>query len=56
MSVLGPIVDRLRYTHCQWWTIELADPADAQFTHALLLEHLAAEEPPSGYDTDSKNA
>ena len=43
MSVLGPIVDRLLETRCNWWTIELVDYEEALSTRALLLDHLLAD-------------
>ena len=41
MSILGPIVDRLQETPCNWWTIELTDYAEALSTRTLLLDYLA---------------
>jgi sugar phosphate isomerase/epimerase len=41
MSILGPIVDRLQETPCNWWTIELTDYAEALSTRTLLLAYLA---------------
>ncbi len=40
MTILGPIVDRLRHTQCAWWTIELDGYAEALATRALLLDYL----------------
>ncbi|MBN1582525.1 MAG: sugar phosphate isomerase/epimerase, partial [Anaerolineae bacterium] len=40
MSVLGPIVDRLLGTPCDWWTLELDDYAEALATRTLLLDDL----------------
>ena len=42
MRILGPIVDRLLTTSCNWWTIELDDYAEALYTRNLLLGHLSA--------------
>jgi len=41
MSILGPIIDRLQETRCNWWTIELTDYAEALSTRTLLLDYLA---------------
>lgn len=41
MSILGPIIDRLQETPCNWWTIELTDYAEALSTRTLLLDYLA---------------
>jgi sugar phosphate isomerase/epimerase len=43
MTILGPIIDRLRATQCTWWTIELDDYAEALATRALLLDYLEAD-------------
>jgi hypothetical protein len=43
MRVLGPIVDRLMDTECDWWTIELDDYAEALDTRRLLLGYLQKE-------------
>ena len=43
MRVLGPIVDRLINTDCDWWTIELDDYDEALETRRLLLEFLQKE-------------
>lgn len=40
MTILGPIVDRLLATQCNWWTIELDDNAEALTTRDLLLNYL----------------
>ena len=40
MTILGPIVDRLLYTPCTWWTVELDDYSEALATRALLLDYL----------------
>jgi sugar phosphate isomerase/epimerase len=40
MSILGPLVDRLLQTRCNWWTIELEDYAEALSTRRLLLDYL----------------
>jgi sugar phosphate isomerase/epimerase len=40
MSILGPIVDRLLDTPCNWWTIELENYDEALATRALLLNYL----------------
>ena len=43
MSVLGPIVNRLLDTECDWWTIELDDYDEALDTRKLLLGYLQKE-------------
>jgi sugar phosphate isomerase/epimerase len=40
MSILGPIVDRLLDTPCNWWTIELENYDEALATRALLFDYL----------------
>jgi hypothetical protein len=43
MRVLGPIIDRLIDTECDWWTIELDDYDEALETRRLLLDYLQKE-------------
>jgi len=45
MSILGPLVDCLLQTQCNWWTIELEDYAEALSTRHLLLDYLRTKEP-----------
>lgn len=40
MHTLGPVVDRLAQTDCQWWTIELENLAEMQATRRMTLNHL----------------
>lgn len=40
MTILGPIVDALRTTSCDWWTIELGSVAEIEATCGLLRGHL----------------
>ena len=42
MSVLGPIVDRLLTTECQWWTIELEPYSEIIRTQQMLFDYLDA--------------
>ncbi len=41
MSILGPIVDSLIQTKCNWWTIELNAYEDVLKTRQLIYQHLA---------------
>ena len=43
MRALGPIVDRLINTECDWWTIELDEYDEALETRRLLLGYLQKE-------------
>jgi len=43
MSIVGPIIDRLLQTDCNWWTIELDDYVEALATRKLLLDYLSVE-------------
>ena len=38
MTLLGPIVDALTQTRCDWWTIELESVADMEQTCRLLID------------------
>ena len=42
-SIVGPIIDRLLQTDCNWWTIELDDYVEALATRKLLLDYLSVE-------------
>ncbi len=42
MSVLGPVVDQLLQTRCQWWTIELETPMDLLHTRKLIQDYFVA--------------
>ncbi|WP_028574747.1 sugar phosphate isomerase/epimerase family protein [Desulfonatronovibrio hydrogenovorans] len=42
MEPLGPVLDRLLLTSCQWWTIELGPPDQAMSTRELLEAYFAA--------------
>mgnify|MGYP001816909579 CR=1 FL=1 len=40
MRTLGPVVDRLAQTDCQWWPIELENLAEMKATRRMALNHL----------------
>jgi sugar phosphate isomerase/epimerase len=40
LRVIGPLLESLLYTGCDWWLIELADPKTVERTQALLLAYL----------------
>ncbi len=42
MTILGPIVDRLRTTKCRWWTIELESHTEIIKTQDLLFDYLVS--------------
>ncbi len=48
MDILGPVVDKLLTTECNWWTIELDTPDDILHTRELLAAHLSASHPAPG--------
>ena len=48
MTVLGPIVDALQTTSCDWWTIELGSVAEIETTCRLLREYLKMKNGPTG--------
>jgi sugar phosphate isomerase/epimerase len=39
MTILGPVVDALLKTECNWWTIELVDPGEIELCRKLIWEH-----------------
>ncbi len=43
MDILGPIVDKLIFVDCRWWTIELEDTRDVLSTRHLLADYFGTE-------------
>lgn len=46
MTLIGPVIDRVLETSCRWWTIELNDYAEIDYTLSLVTGYVAEKSLP----------